>query len=404
MSITLSVVLVCGIAPVCFSQPAEALESSSFGEQVFEVGGDTYTQYNYNAVDKYFEEYYNNVPAGCSATAKVTPDGKTIVGRNLDLTLSNRAVFVVKTQFENLFKTIGLCYSTDFSSNYNEVKKNGIKEDFKEKLPYMVEDCMNTEGLYAEVNMCYDEVDENTGKHFVCTGTNPLSDTRTCSLALPQILCSHCANIEQALAYAQTLDIYSLNTPLYSWCLNMLLADASGRYGVLQIAENKLTWLEGQQTLTNFFPEQDLYNRQKFKMGIGRYQHIQQNIGNINNETDMLQLMKEVTYSRLYDKNNLNKAPYEMYSEFVNSYKDWTYEYVVNNSSKVDSYWNDAVNTWASWSYATKKYYEMFWISIYRVAANCTDRSISVRFFEDDTHTYKITFDNPEKTVETLSL
>lgn len=234
-----SVILCCSVILVCSVKDAEALSTENLPNQVIDAG--TFNHYDYSSVNETFENYYGGLPAACSAVAKVTTDGKTIVGRNLDLTLSNRAIFLLKTEFPEMYKTMGICYSTDFGSYYSSiVKNNEIDLNLQKQIPWMCEDVMNSQGLYAEINMCYDEVD-SSGTHFACSGTNPASSERVCCLALPQMLGTHCANIDEAIAYAQSLDIYSLNTKYYSWCLNLLLADASGRYGVLQIAENQAT-------------------------------------------------------------------------------------------------------------------------------------------------------------------
>lgn len=366
---------------------ANATSTAIIRNQVLDVG--TYTEYKHSLANEDFERFYNHLPAACSACAKVTSDGKMIVGRNLDLTLTNKSVFVLRTAYEGLNKTLGLCYSVDFDAYYNDILNNGMKQSLEDELPFLCEDVMNEHGLYAEINMCYDEVTDE-GTHFACPGTGFGNGERACCCALPQLFGTHCATISDVLNYAQNeLDIYSLNTGYYNWCLNVMLADATGRYGVLQIAENKLTWLEGKQVLTNFFPDQATANKQKYKMGIGRYNYINSKIDSVTNESELMQVMKDVSYGWTYDKDN--PPPYEVLSELAYTYDKWTYDYIVNNPQEIQKYLNSCINYKNSMTLQQIKNSELFWISIYNVVANCNNRTLTVRFFEDDSQTNTFT-------------
>lgn len=177
---------------------------------------ETYTNYDYALANNDFEGFYNHLPAACTACCTVTPQGETLVGRNLDLTLTNKSVFVVRTEYPGLNKTLGLCYSIDFDSYYSKVVNKGLTESLDRDLPFLCEDVMNEYGLYAELNMCYDEIDDN-GNHFSCSGTGNGNGERACCCALPQLFGTHCATIADVLNYAQNeLDIYSLNTGYYN--------------------------------------------------------------------------------------------------------------------------------------------------------------------------------------------
>lgn len=59
-------------------------------------------------------------------------------------------------------------------------------------------------------------------------------------------------------------------------------------------------------------------------MGIGRYDYINNNIANVNSESQMMQLMKDVSYGHMYDSAfyNSDNPPFEMFSEFVYTYDD----------------------------------------------------------------------------------
>lgn len=89
----------------------------------YEVG--TYTSLDYQFVNNYFAEQNDNWGGGCSAISAVI-NGTRLVGRNMDLNISNKCAYVVKTNIPNKYETIGLAYTfRDISPNYEEVKKVG---------------------------------------------------------------------------------------------------------------------------------------------------------------------------------------------------------------------------------------------------------------------------------------
>lgn len=70
--------------------------------------------------------------------------------------------------------------------------------------------------------------------------------------------------------------------------------------------------------MTNFFPDQATANKQKYKMGIGRYDYVNSKLGSVTDESQLMQLMKDVSYGRMYDKSN--PPTFELLSEFVYTY------------------------------------------------------------------------------------
>lgn len=71
-----------------------------------------YNKLNYEYAEQFFKERYDGwkFHGGCTAVTKTLSNGDTITGRNMDLTISNKVAYVVRTRCEGKYSTIGLSY------------------------------------------------------------------------------------------------------------------------------------------------------------------------------------------------------------------------------------------------------------------------------------------------------
>lgn len=364
------------------------LAVSKIYDYVMDAG--TYTELDYDYAEKYFAEHNDNWGGACTAVAKTTDNGTMLIGRNMDLVISNKAAYVVRTAVEGCYETVGLTYTyREYSPDYEYVLENGVEQEFARLIPFFSEDVLNSEGLYIEVNMRNSDFWPDGAPKYSCSGTNPESDHRVYVFTLPRYIGEHCATVDEALEYVKTLDLYTVDG-YWNYCF--MMADATGHYGLLEIAQNKVIWHEGQQAQANFYIDEELAAIEDYQCGVGRYETVMAGIDAVQTRDEMFKLMDSVTYSRSYFPDT---CPYDPRSEFIDQYPHWTYAYVAaeENRDEVIS----AIKGEGEWMKSMSRQEQRdacyFWESSFTEVINCNDRTLFVRFYEDDDLTLTLGFD-----------
>ena len=357
-------------------------------DYVFDAG--TYTALDYDFADAYFAEEYDNYAGGCTAVAKVNEAGDTIIGRNMDLNISNKAAYIMRTDVEGCYKTLGLAYTfRDISPDYAEVRENGLPDTFAKVLPFMADDVLNEKGLYIEINMRFGEFWPTGDSKFSCPGTNPDSDTRVYMFQLPRYIGEHCATVEEAVEYAKTLNVYSKDG-YWNYCF--LIADATGHYGVLEFGANQMIWLDGQQAQANFYLSEELAEIQELKCGVGRYDKVMAGIDAVQTREDMFALMDSVSYFQFYDPEN---CQFDYRSENMGAVPFATYDILMEEENRplIDEALLEIHDYVSTLSRQELQNANEYWESAFTEVVNCNERSLFVRFFEDEAKTLTLTFD-----------
>ncbi|MCQ2547879.1 MAG: hypothetical protein MJ145_02615 [Clostridia bacterium] len=348
---------------------------------------DTYKDLDY----AFAEESYWNIfgKGGCTACVKSLPNGDTIVGRNMDLYYSNKPAYIVRTDVEGEYKTLGFAYSYLSGPDYKEVLSNGLSEEDIKKIPFTCCDIINEHGLYMEINMRNGEFNEDGSSVYLCTGTNPKAKKRVCSLSLQRHVVNHCKNIDEALEYINNeLNIYTPFNENLPWNFCFILAEPGGRHGLLEIAENKISWLEGQDAQTNFYITKEFADKEQLKCGLGRYDYVMDKLNSINNEDDMFKMMESIQYSNIYRPDPVC----DIRTEWVGVKPHWTTDYVLleENRAEIEEMIDHDMKKFASLSREELMDGGTFWESVFTVVANCEKRSLMLRCFEDESKTFNL--------------
>ena len=355
-------------------------------EYVFDAG--TYSKLDYDYAHDYFVKEYDNYGGKCSAIAKTLDNGQLIVGRNMDLNISNKCAYVVRTKVDGCYETLGLAYTfRDISPEYNDVKEKGLNGEFTKVLPFMCDDVLNTEGLYVEINMRNGEFWPTGEPKFSCSGTNPESDQRVYMFELPRYIGEHCATVDEAIEYVKTLDVYSKDG-YWNYCF--LLADATGHYGVLEFAMDTVIWNDYQQCQTNFYVNEDIQSIEELKCGVGRYDYLIGHIDEVESETDMFNLMDDVSYYQIYDPST---CKFDVISEDVGALPFASYDFVVENREIVTEIMQEYGNLVRSLSREQQQAENEYWESSFTEVINCNYKTLYVRFFENESKELLLSFD-----------
>ena len=400
--------LICSISLFSLCSCTKYHKFKEVEEYIYET--DTYTELDYDFVDNYFATTNDNWGGGCSAISMII-NGNRVVGRNMDLNISNKCAYIVRTNVEDKYETMGLSYTfRDISPDYKVAKRKGINDTYYKILPFMCDDVINSEGLHVELNMRNAEWLPNGMDLFACSGTNPEALHRVYMFELCQYIALNCKNIEEVKTYVNSLDIYSQE---HYWNYCFLISDANNDAILLEFARDEIYWIEpdenGVIAHTNFYLNGVCYALQEIKTGLGRYNelisYVQEN--KLRNKNDLMELMKKIQYSSFYlDYDECKNEHFDPRSENIMTL--WWASSSILLSDEFEYLYREISNEYTSeirkMTRQEKQDANEYWESTFTEVVDCKEKIIWVRFFEDDDKVYRITFNDYRKIVKTESI
>ncbi|MCQ2501992.1 MAG: carcinine hydrolase/isopenicillin-N N-acyltransferase family protein [Lachnospiraceae bacterium] len=350
-------------------------------DHVIDAG--TYDSLDFEMANAKSAQKYDFWVGGCTVAATQSEAGDTIVGRNLDLYISDKPAYVCRTAVPGEYKTVGAGYTNMSGGSFEEVAAHGMPEDMHAMLPYLCTDILNEKGLFCEINMRNGEFYPDGTDKFGCPGTNPDADIRACVTLIPRLVSQHCATVKEAVEYLKTIDLYTPKKKGLEWNFCFIMADATGDYGLVEIAENKISFLDKQQAQTNFYVTEEFAEKQEYKCGLGRYETIMNGIDDVKNEKDMFNLINKTTYFQTYFP---DRCQFDWRTENVGVKPNWNTEYVLDEAHRNEV--KAAVEAdGAAINSMTRQELEAvnkYWETILTIVANCNNKTMTIRFFEDD--------------------
>lgn len=359
------------------------VEDSMYGDVVvlptYEKVHHGYTQGLFNFLDEGSE---------CTVAATVDENGHMIVGRNLDLEVSMKPIFLFRTKQKDCYETIGLANFAGIGDDADVTIEKGVQNWYYQAIPDIAADVMNEKGLYIEMNERMGEYDDDGNFLWACDGTNPDSDVRVPDCCLSEYLVEHCADVDEAIDLAKEIDIYSFIGLGMECNYAYMMADASGHYGVLEVVDNKVIWNEGAAVNTNYYFAKGYAEKARFGQGQGRQEVAEEELPNVNNLEDMQKLMEKVSYFQIIYP---DECQYDCRYEYTHEVHDWTVDDLLNpdNQEELMKYINKE-GDWAKGK--TRKqiaengeYFE----SVYTNLVDCTDKTFTVYTHENPKHKIK---------------
>ena len=331
------------------------------------------------------------VKGGCSTIAKKFGPNHSVMARNMDFYLSEWPVYIVRTHLMGCYKTVGLTYfSASVLPSVEEIERDGgIMAIIAYDAVLLQTDVINEHGLYIQVNMR--EENDPGDEQFYTKGTNPDADIKVAVPSLAGYLTRHCTNIDEVLKEIKRIDIYSLAPSMlfgYNFCC--MIMDKTGRYGLLEIARNKISWLEDQNCQTNFYVTKEFNELSKFKSGVGRYDYLTKHVSEAKDEKDMFNLIDKTSMMKF----NHRVSSYDISTEFVKVRPEFSNEYINNHPDVIKKYSDEAKEKFLKFEKANQiRKATSFWITVYTVTYDNQNGYLNVRFFEDEDKYIKISAD-----------
>ncbi len=289
---------------------------------------------------------------GCTAMAKRNSKGEVITGRNMDLDISQNPAYIFRTTCGK-YSNFCVSYSPGFYLPYEEVQKlDDIDPNIKDMLPLTACDCFNEKGLYIEVNL------REENDKLVCYGLHsahgeetrddgiPWSKLRACSTNVMQLVSQNCATVKEAVEFMNnSYDWYTISTePGVNLAIaknNMcyLVADATGEYGLIEMAQDKVNYIPYQFGHANYYITPEWNALDTYGTGQGRLQMVTDVICNPDTLEEAMDAMKPIMWrnetlwlgesERVKDGTRLN--PYDQVifqDDKGNPQLDWRGDYV----------------------------------------------------------------------------
>lgn len=377
------VVAEAGVSAV--SHDAATIKGKVVGQQVIELP--TFTEVDYKkglALDESLFDHY-----GCSAVVKKLANGDTIVGRSMDLYYSHKPAYIVRTAVPGYLKTVGLAYNPFVGKNFDAVEKEGLTAEDTLPVLFFTTDIMNEKGLYIEGNMRPGQPKE--AGFADSSGTNPGAEWRMSLVSLIRFLGERAGSVEEAVALANTVDVYGMKNDKINWTGALYMADASGHHGVLELVDNKLSWCDGEPAQTNFFLTPEYHNKAVYGSGVGRYARLMEGIDAVKTEDDMLNLMNKVSYSQLIMKDEWTFDPRSDFTTDVEHPALAQFGGTLTLKAALDEKNREVLyeqirelgRAERVKSIDQLKDESTQWLSVFQLVANCNRKNMHVMFFED---------------------
>lgn len=266
---------------------------------------DRHQYFDFNSALAYANQRFDIQKSfGCSALATRTQSGEVLIGRNLDLTISQLPCYITHVKYKK-YDTLNFTYDELFhkSKTYHELLRYGkIDSQYYNALPMLASDSMNSEGLYVEYNM------RGYESQFLCMGTNPSASIRACTVSIPFLITSNCATVEEALKFMRKeLNLYTPIDETFAsgWNLCCMIGDATGAYGLIEIANDEIKFLPEQHGQGNYYIYPEYNSISRGQSGYGRLQFGLERIDTIQNEAQMSSIMDAIMW-----KNEILNIPY----------------------------------------------------------------------------------------------
>ncbi len=249
---------------------------------------------------------------GCTAMAKHNSKGEVVIGRNMDLEISQKPAYVFKTTIGK-YENYCISYAPTTGENYKDLQK---QEEMDETIvPFIVYsscDAINEKGLYAEVDLreanpilsCYG-LHSKRGETNRDDGT-PWTELRACTTTLVPLVTQNCATVDEGVPFLKnSYDWYTVTAAsddpnrgsIIDNCnMALLVGDATGEFGVIEIAQDEVRYIPYQYGHANFYLDPVWACLDTCGAGLGRLAKVPEVIVDVETLEDAMDAMKPIMW------------------------------------------------------------------------------------------------------------
>ncbi len=250
---------------------------------------------------------------GCTAMAKHNSKGEVVTGRNMDLEISQKPAYLFKTTYGK-YKNCCISYWPTNGPNYRDLQKmDEIDMDYALFAVCATCDAINEKGLYAEADMrepnprlaCYGlhsrrgETHRDDGK--------PWTELRACTIALVQLITQNCATVKEVVPFLKnSYDWYTFSAAtddperahiiVNGGNIAILIGDATGEFGLVEIAQDEVRYIPYQYGHANFYIDPVWACLDTCGSGVGRLAKVSEVIKDVETLEDAMDAMKPIMW------------------------------------------------------------------------------------------------------------
>jgi|GEM_PF-2966014 Penicillin V acylase and related amidases len=318
----------------------------------------------------------------CTATAKLNSKGEVIVGRNMDVEISQTPAIITRITGAN-YETVAFTYqgpTNDYS--YSSLEKLDEDPDFLASLAFKATDALNEKGLYVEANMR--EMDNEYD--FYCHGTNP-GKMRVCLLAAPALIALHCATVEEALDFvADSYDWFTLGFvnlgEFCAWNLSLLIGDATGNFGVIEFAKDSFRFVPYANGQGNYYLHPDYAEYAVEGTGYGRLAAAWKGLPACETELDMMKNMESCMWKK--EIQNPGCLGYSDYLTNVDDRRAQTEQELQKGFEQYMEPFQSAAAEYYKGNEQPLRDAGNVWTTSFNFGVNCAQKHLYLRFWEKD--------------------
>nr|MCR4824445.1 linear amide C-N hydrolase [Bacteroidales bacterium] len=246
---------------------------------------------------------------GCTAMAKRNSKGEVVMGRNMDLDISQKPAYVFRTTFGK-YKNVCVSYSPGQYLDYAELqKKDEIEPEMMDRFVCAPSDALNEKGLYIQVDLreelenthCYG-LHTSRGEVTRADGT-PWKDLRASTIAIVQMVSQNCATVKEAIEYLNnSYDWYTftaapgLNMGVGQNNMACMIGDATGEFGLIEFAQDEFCYMPYQFGHANFYINPKWNALDPVGAGLGRLAMVSKVIGPVETLDEAMDAMKPIMW------------------------------------------------------------------------------------------------------------
>lgn len=318
----------------------------------------------------------------CTTTAKRNSKGEVIIGRNMDVDISQTPAVISRITGAK-YETVAFSYQGPTDA-YSYSSLDLLDEDpyYLASIAFRSTDAMNEKGLYAECNMR--EMDDKYDLYV--RGTNP-GKTRVSLMSICSLVTLHCATVKEALEYvADSYDWYTpgfmLSGDFCAWTLSMLIGDATGEYGIIEFGKNSFRYIPYANGQGNYFLHPDYAEYAVEGTGYGRLAAAWKGLPECETAMDMMKNMEACMWKKeILDPGCLG------YSDFLGNVND-------RRAHSEEELHQGFVKYMEPFQSAAAEYYKgneqplrdagNVWTTSFNIGVNCAEKHLYLRLWEKD--------------------
>lgn len=319
---------------------------------------------------------------GCTATVKRNSKGEVIVGRNMDVDISQTPAIINRITGAR-YETVAFTYQGPTNEySYSSLEKLDNDPDFLASLAFKATDALNEKGLYVEANMREMDAEHD----FYCHGTNP-GKTRVSLLSAPALVALHCATVNDAIEFiANSYDWYTpgfvLSGEFCAWNLSLLIGDATGNYGIIEFGHNGFRYIPYANGQSNYYLHPDFAEYAVEGTGYGRLAAAFKGLPECETALDMMHNMEACMWQKeIKDPGCLG------YSDFlgnVNDRRAYTQEEMRLGFIEYMKPFQEAAAEYYKGNEQPLRNAGNVWTSSFNFGVNCAQKHLYLRFWEKD--------------------